>query len=496
MQRTKFRVMERNEADMTMNEMKKEDNYDDDIVLNMTLIKDVFKGIRKFWWIAIILTLISIGSMTAYKIVTYKPMYQSKASFMIATSIKTEQSEETYGFSFDAGNASMMARTFPYILSSSAMQDVLKKNLKTDVINGTIMAYAIEETNVFSLYVTSNRPEDAYKIAQAVIEHYPEIARYVIGDSKLTMIQKPSIPKKPYNKAFSSESLVKSGIAGIIVWLLFVIIYAVTRSTIRKEEDISKKLNKYCFGSIPVIKNKHRKGRNVGTVFLDNIERKTGFHENMNRIATRITKDMKNTGDKILMVTSALPNEGKSTFAVNLAAVLSKRNLNVLLINADLIKQRLESFVDQEDLKKGGLVEYFKGKVSEEDIICHSEILHCDVIKGGVLADHSAAEILSSATAGNLIKHMKETYDCIILDTPPCQILSDAVEISRYADAAVFVIRYDYTKSGQIIEGMGNLYDSKIRIMGCVLNDVPIQEAAYGYGSYRYGSYGYYGKNE
>lgn len=464
---------------------------DDEVIIDLEVLKhDIFKGIKKFWWIGLLLVILGAVIVSVICTVLYIPKYEAKVSFSISTDLSAANvtEDEEYGFYFDY-NASLMADSLPYVLSSSVMQDVLKEALNTDRINGDISAKAISSTNIFTVSVVSDDAQDAYDIVNAIINNYSEIAKYVIGDSQTNLIQEPIMPQKPYNELSWKKNSVMGALIGFLIWCAILMVYAFTRKTIRKEENIREQLNKHCYGSLPVVR-KRRKKDDRG-ILLDDIGGRDGFRESMNSIATRILNDLKKKEDKIIVVTSAAPKEGKSTTAVNLAAVLGQRGNSVVLVDADLYKQNMYTYTNQKSEVLCGLVEYYEDMASIDDIIYEAKELSCDVITGHMEPQTSTAAILSSKKIGNLLKELKARYDYIVIDTPPCEMLSDAAEISRYADTAIFVIRYDYTKVRHIMDAMQNLYDSRINISGCILNGLADGAGSYGYGKYGYGKYGY-----
>lgn len=470
----------------------------DEIVIDLVVLKnDIIRGIRKFWLLGLLLVIAGAAVVSVVRVALYKPMYEAKASFSISTNLNSLMmtEDDEFGFYYDKNNASLMADSFPYVLSSSIMQDVLKEDLNTDEINGEISATAIDNTNIFTITVVSDRAQDAYDIVIAIIKDYPDIAQYVIGESQTNIIQEPVMPNEPYNKVSLIKNFALGAMIGFAIWGTILMVYALTRNTIRKEENIRDRLNKHCYGTLPIVR---KRDKNNGTILMELFDRRGGFRENMNSIATRIVNNLKRESDKVIVITSTLPEEGKSTFAVNLATSLGQRGKSVLLVDADLYKQNMHNYMKDAKQPLYGLVEYYEGEASVDDIIYDSKELSCHVITGQMEPQISTAAILSSTKIGNLLKVLREQYDYILIDTPPCEVLSDAAEISRYADTAIFVIRHDYAKVKHIMDAMQNLYDSKISISGCVLNGLSDGAGGYGYGKYGYGRYGYgkygYGK--
>ena len=117
-------------------------------------------------------------------------MYQSSATFTVLTggASTADSGNGTYNFYYDTTTAGQLARTFPYILSSSLLTDAIKEDLGVEAVNGSISAQAISESNMITMSVISQSPEDAKAILESAIKVYPDIARFVIGDTRFNII--------------------------------------------------------------------------------------------------------------------------------------------------------------------------------------------------------------------------------------------------------------------------------------------------------------------
>ena len=462
---------------------------DDDILLDFgKIIHNLKMGICKSWHIAFILAVFFAIATAIFFNITYTPIYKVTASFTVATTVNSdnqssEEDDDEYAFNYNRYTASLLSDTFPYILNSGAMQDVLKKEMNTDTINGTITATAIENTNIFTVEVESNSAQDAYDIMNAIITDYPKIAKYVIGNTKLNIILKPVMPKAPDNLFHISNYLLIGALIGIGIWAFALIIYAFLRNTIYRETDIQEQLNINLFGSLPVVRKQRRNKSSFSD--LKPFTSDNGFYENVNTITTRILNHAKKTGDKLFLITSTSSGEGKSTIIINLAMALEQRGYSVLLIDADLYQNMLPQYLNCKEEHLRGLIDFFEEKASEKEITYFCEKLNCDLIAGNRKTECPTEIIFNSEKIAALLKEVKEKYDYVLIDTPPCGILSDAAELSQYADAAIFIIQRDKESVAQILETMQNLYDSGIRISGCILNGAERSEKnykQYGYG--------------
>ena len=117
-----------------------------------------------------------------------------------------------------------MADTFPYLLTSDRMQELLLQRLGVTYLNGVISSSAIKDTSFFVLTVESPSPQDAYDILCAVIDVYPQVNRLVLGETQLVVNQEPSLPDAPYNADPWVRSAVKGAALGVVLALAVLIV--------------------------------------------------------------------------------------------------------------------------------------------------------------------------------------------------------------------------------------------------------------------------------
>ena len=128
------------------------------------------------------------------------------------------------------------------LLDSDLLLDRVKADLGVEYLSGTPSARVIENSNLFTLSVTSRDPQAAYDILQALIKNYPAVAEYVIGKTQLNMIDYPELPTTPYNSTRHLKLTAIGGFSGFALGLGIVLLYTLLRNTVRKEKDITEKL--------------------------------------------------------------------------------------------------------------------------------------------------------------------------------------------------------------------------------------------------------------
>lgn len=202
-------------------------------------------------------------------------------------------------------------------------------------------------------------------------------------------------------------------------------------------------------------------------------------------------------GAKTLVVTSSVSGEGKTLTSINMATVFAMSKKKTILLGLDLRKPKLHKDFDIDN--EVGIVNYLIGQKEKTDIIKQTKIPNLDIITSGPVPPNPS-ELLLSMQTNDLMDYLKENYDYIVIDTPPVGLVADAIELFKYADATMYIVRQDYTQ-----KGMPKMIDDKYRSgelknISFVLNDFSMSKGygygyGYGYGGYNYGyGYGGYGK--
>lgn len=470
---------------------------DDEIEIDLAILfGDMWKGIKRFWWLLLLFIALAASIAVYFSVRIYTPKYRAAATFSVAVNTQNSSAydeEDSYGFTYKKSITSQMADTFPYILQSNVLQNIVANELGVEQLNGTISIESYTDSNLFRLMVDSDNAQDAYNILQSVVSNYPQIATFVIGDTKLNIIESPSLPSTPENPlSIQKNVLIGCGI-GLLFGLIVMFIYAVSRKTIRTVEDFKKKTNVSCVGTIPKVVFKKRNKGIDQSITLQNRKVGMAFEESMRSITNRVLRSLEKKEQKVVLVTSTLPNEGKTICSVNLAYSLAQRKKKVLLIDADLRNPTITDMPGAETVKNEGLAEVLQGKITIKDALIKVEKVPMYLIAGSE-GYSRPTRLLVKSGLNELLNTLKETFDYVIIDTPPNAIVSDASIIAQYADAAVYVVRQDYVNEGRFIESLESLVDSGVDIIGCVLNGVESGVSGYGYGYGKYGRYGRYGK--
>jgi polysaccharide biosynthesis transport protein len=191
----------------------------------------------------------------------------------------------------------------------------------------------------------------------------------------------------------------------------------------------------------------------------------------------------------VILITSALPEEGKTTTSVNSAIVLAQKGTRVLLIDADLRRPSIHKTLGMGP--KIGLSNVLTGAATLQQAIIPSTILPELFILPAGTPPPNPAELLASAKMKNVLAELRKQYDHIVIDSPPTLSVTDAVVISTDADAVVLVIRSGHTTKPALRRARDILLQVNARVCGVLVNAVDLSSPDYYYHYEYQGKYGH-----
>ena len=302
----------------------------------------------------------------------------------------------------------------------------------------------------------------------------------------------PRFPIKPRKRLI----IALAALAALLLSTLMAFLYERMDDTIKGTQDVEDRLGVRLLGILPLLKSGlFKRGNDLPLNPTEITDRKGTFTEAVKTVRTALTFADKDAHRRVIMVTSSVPGEGKSTSAINLAYSFAQLE-RVLLIDCDMRRPTIGKTADL-DKNAPGLSSLIMRTSPPRECI-HTGVFDgaVDIIPSGPIPEHPL-ELLSSRRFEKLLEKLGQHYDRIIVDCAPTQAVSDALMLSRLSDLVIYVVKSHDTPIEMARRGLQRLYQVDAKIAGVIITQVDIDKiTAYGGDYYYQGYYDYYGYDE
>lgn len=446
-------------------------------------IADVFQHIRSIIMAALILAIAADVFLT----LRYEPSYRSEATFAL-------KMDDQYEIPTGGGDIEEISNAFGYIISSNIFKTRIMEDLEVTELDGYYETSVLPNTNIIKISAVSNEPKTAYLMMNSMIGQYREISNLVLGDVNIELLQNISIPTQPFNPLNHKRTFVKFGGIGIIGTIFMIGLLSFFSSTMKVKEDFEK-MQLPLLGSISKESKFYRKRFKIQkkkNILITQMSTSFRYIETIKKIRFKL----EDKGCRVLMVTSSLENEGKTSVAANLALAFKENHKKVLLIDGDLRKPAIHKIFGLQS--NDGVAQILSGEADFASVITHGEN-GMDFLLGKT-SYQDAAEQMESEELREFIQKVRDEYDYILIDSAPSALFSDSISLAQLCDGYLLVIKQNFAAQNMIEEVVEKFALSQTPLIGCVLNsrlETPfhrrrISGSIYGY---RYG-YQYYKKYE
>jgi capsular exopolysaccharide synthesis family protein len=268
----------------------------------------------------------------------------------------------------------------------------------------------------------------------------------------------PGAPFKP-NKRLSITAVF---LVGLLLGCVVAIALDMLDNTIKSPDDVPQKLKVPLLGAIP--KQKLDKAGRFQQ-FWENAQ--SPFAEAIRTIRTGVVLSGLDDPAKVIVVTSTLPGEGKSTLALNLGVALGQME-KTLVIGGDLRRPSLARMIGLTPNHRG-LSHFVAGNVSMSECMEHIEDLKIHVMPCGIIPPNPL-ELISSKRFVQALTELRQQFDRIVIDSAPVQSVSDALVLASYADSVIYLVKADATPATRVQKGIASIVGSNEPLTGVVLN--------------------------
>lgn len=461
----------------------------------------------KAWLIAVV-SLLGALIMMAVTFFFITPLYKSSAMFYVnnsAISVSTSLSID----SGDISASKSLVNTYIVILNTretlTEVIDYAGVNRTYSEIKDMIEAESVDETEVFRVVVTSEDPQEADKIADAVAYILPKRISSIVEGTSAKIVDSAVVASQPSSPSYTVNTLMGL-LIGFVLSAGFVVLRELFDVTVRSEEDINQVCKHPILASVPDMAapskggyyygygNKRRKS-SADTVGKHSTHKPVLIGSQISFAAAEAYKLLRTklqfsfTDDNVCRViglSSALSGEGKSLSAINLAHTLSQLDKKVILIDCDM---RRPTLAEKLGIKsKPGLSDYLTGQSTMEELVQQCGIKREEdaflAITAGVNPPNPI-ELLNSNKMSQMLKEMRAVYDYVILDLPPVGEVSDALVVTKETDGMLLVVRQNYCDRVALGDTVRQFAFVNSKILGVVFNCTEEYGNRYGKGYYK-----------
>lgn len=455
-------------------------------------LTDYLRVVRAYWRGVSALVLLGVA-LAALVSLAQPKVYQADASGFVTAGASSNPGEASVGDSL----AKSRATSYVDLAKSRATaQDVISAlGLRADPARliGRISVTQPLDTVLIKVSARASSPRDAQQLADAWVNALKgqvaaiEDPRHTGGSLRIVPIESAELPRAPV-----SPNTPRNVALGLVAGLLLGLGYAVLRSQLdrrlRSADGVQREFGVTVAGTIPASPAMVRKRGALVPLVVTGASKETDpVHtaEAFFKLRTNLQFMDIDRPPRVIVVTSPLPGDGKSTIAANLAAALSMADRRVVLIDGDLRRPVVaESF----GLIEGpGLTELLIGRVEFADVAQEvGAFPNLQVLAAGRVPPNPS-ELLGSQAMRRLLERLGGEYT-VIVDAPPLLPVTDAALLTASADGALVVVTAGQTLDSHLRDALGNLARVQGHTLGVVLNRVPPRSSGSGY----YG--GYYGE--
>ena len=350
----------------------------------------LFRDSLKKWALVLVVAVLCGMAAYIYTDSVYVPYYDSKATLVLTT---RDSSSTVYN---NLDSTSNLATVFTEVLNSSVMRNNILHELGMDSFNGSIYASAIESTNLLTVQVRAGDPRTTFQVIRVLLDKHEMVTYAVMGDIVLEVLEQPTVPTRPSNAVNAKRAMFTVTLMVAAGMFVLMVVLAYFKDVVRSKEEAEQKLDCWCLSEI-LHERKHYRFKDLlkrkkQGILITNPE--TGFRyvTTMNKLRRRVEQHMQK--GKVLMVTSVMENEGKSTVSANLALAMARKHPKVLLVDLDLHKPACRKILEQE-MPEYWTHDVINGTVSLEAAVKTDKLSRMDVLMAKHCAPKEAADLIN-----------------------------------------------------------------------------------------------------
>lgn len=445
-------------------------------------IQDFVRLLRTRWLIICVTIVITVLAAAAITLLA-TPRYEASTRLFVST---------TAGGSVDAvytGNRFSQERVVSYtelLMGKTLAQRTVTKlglDMSAGELQENVKATAKVDTVLINVTVLDESPVRARDIADALSDEFVAMARELetpedgtMPDARVVVEERASVPTTPvYPKPLRNLAIALA--VGTLAGIGLAFLRDRLDNTVKDRKTLEDITGVGLIGTIPLDKVR----RKEPAISFDSD--KSAIAEAFRKLRTNLQFLAVDNPPRVIVVTSSVPNEGKSTTAINIALALAEGDHNVVLVDGDLRRPRLDKYLDL--VGRVGISTVLAGRASLDDVLQKTRFPKLTALTSGAVPPNPS-ELLGSLAAQKVVAELRSQFDYVVIDSCPLLAVTDAAILAADADGVLLVARFGETKREQLAHAARNLKDVGAPLLGAIMTMTPARANS----SYSYSYYG------
>ena len=430
-------------------------------------LQDFLKLMRARWRIICATVILGILGAVAVNLLT-TPLYEASTRLFVSTASNSTVTEVYQGNLFSQQRVLSYTELLMGETLAQRTIDKLGLNIRAADLQERIKATAKTDTVLIDVKVVDESPVRAHDIADALSDEFVVMVREletpqngvspnarVVVEQRATVPDAPVTPKKVRNLGIGL-------VLGVLLGAGLAIIRDLLDNTVKDKETFETITDAGLVGTIPLDK----KRRNEPAISFENDN--SPIAESFRKLRTNLQFLAVDDPPRAIVVTSSMPNEGKSTTAINLALALAEAEHTVALVDGDLRRPRLHSYLDL--VGAVGFSTVLANRASLNDALQKTRFQGLTALTSGPVPPNPS-ELLGSLAAKKILDELRAHFDYVIIDSSPLLAVTDAAILAAQADGVLIIGRFGQTKREQLLHAVGHLKDVGAALLGAVFTD-------------------------
>lgn len=440
-------------------------------------------------WVTITVTTVAVVLGAVLITLLTTPLYQATTRLFVSTTAGSSLAETYQGNRFSQERVKSYSELLMGRTLAQRTIDKLKLDMGASELQSNITASAKLDTVLINVAVLDPSPVRARDIANTLSDEFVSMVRELetpndgaTADARVVVEQRASIPEHPIVPK-TARNISLGGVIGLALGIGLAFVRDILDNTIKDRETIESITDAGVVGSVPLDKERRQRP----AIFFD--QDNSAIAEAFRKLRTNLQFVSVDNPPRVIVVTSSMPSEGKSTTAINLALALAEAEHKVVLVDGDMRRPTLHKYLGL--VGPVGFSTVLSGAAQLDEALQKTRFPGLTVLTSGTVPPNPS-ELLGSQLARKLLTELRSNFDYVIVDSTPLLAVTDAAILGAGADGVLMIARYGQTRREQLTHAVENLRNVGAPLLGTVLTLTPVRgNAAY---SYNYGYYGEYGQ--